>query len=245
MYFAAYIINTKVDVVLPKSRGSRIFGVRVVAQPTGGQTLADAYSGLQITSQQTTNNPNAGNVTAPNTTDTINVVDDSTMGLCSPNTLALLSPNAGQSAYVYLLEGQAEQIYPGSYGLVTSGGGGNNPSQVTVTSQTTATGYTPTSNSDGCSLSGAKGVRVSFNAGLGVIQAGGGAAALAWRNRNGVWMRTPDLDVPINAAGAGGALYGVADIASLVGQANDRFALIPNAAAVSVGTVQVVYEVQS
>lgn len=235
-------------VPLPATRGSRIQGIRFVAIPSGGQSLSDAYAGLTLYTQQTTNNPNAGNINPPVAAapvDQIPIVDDSMLNLCSPQTLALKG-NTGQLIYCYIAEGEAEDIYPGGYGVISQGSGGNPSGGVTTTTQATATGYTPTLGTDGANTTSAKGERIYLSTGGTFVD---GMPLLAWRYlADAIWVRCPanDQSVPAGSAELGpGATIGLPDFSFSVGAA-ERYALIAAASAISgAATVTTTYETQT
>ena len=168
---------------------------------------------------------------APPTPDTIDIPDDSVYAICSAEGISL-GGQTGQVYNVYLTEGEADAIYPGGWGAISAGGGGNPSGNVAVTQQTVAKGYTPTLTTDGAALSSAKGGWLTLDPGAGTWV--DGQPILCWQysptDRGGVWTRAIENDQAVptgaNALGAGAVLT-FPDLQYTVGQTGRRTMFVP------------------
>ena len=219
------------------ARGTALLGFRVVPILQQGQTYAEAMAGLEFTyffnSQWSGKNAGAG--TSFLGTSDLTVVDGSQRNLVNASDLMITAAPSNQQYLISILEMPGEAFLPddGAAASGEGGGGGNNPALVAITNENVTFGQSPIP-ANGASISGAKGVR------LYAVVIGGAfanpipanAAFLCYRipNALGVYVRVPDLDIPLNSLAAGSVEIGFADSTLAVGTSAEKIIWIPNAA---------------
>ena len=256
MYYVltnAYASAAQVDQA--SLRNTSLLGFRVVPLLQAGQTYAEALAGLRFTyffnSQWAQGAPGHGASFQGNSS--LAVFDGSTQMLVNAANLFITGAPAGQRYFITFLEMPGEELLPDDAAAAAGeggGGGGNNPALVATTNELIAFGTSPVPG-NGASIAGAKGVR------LYAILDGAGfanpipatAAFLCWRiNASaGVYVRVPDLDIPVNASAAGLQAIGFPDQSFETGTAGEKIIWVPNAACGGAGATQaaLTIEVQS
>jgi hypothetical protein len=245
--------GTAFQVDLTGERGTALLGFRVVPVLQAGQTYAEAMAGLRFTYFFNSNwsGGAAGQGQTYLGNQNLIVVDGSTRVLRNALNLFIASAPIGQTYIISFLELPGEEFLPddGAAASGEGGGGGNNPALVATTIEDVAFGYSPLP-ANGASIAGAKGVRL-----YAVVDAAypnpipAGAAYLCYRIPRGigVYVRVPDLDIPLNAAAAGLLMTGFPDQHFDVGTTGEKIIWVPNAACAGVGatTASLIIEVQS